>query len=61
VEIRRPHPTIDFEVAALSLAYEKRMGDRGWIATLAVRPYERAGMRIFGRADVWRKELRPCA
>jgi mycothiol synthase len=89
------------EVAAVSLAYAKRMGDWGWIATLGVRPawrrrglglallhesfrrlaergeataalgvdsenptgatrlYERAGMRIFWRTDVWRKELRP--
>jgi len=88
------------EVVAASLDYAKRMGDWGWIATLAVRPawrrrglglallhesfrrfaergetvaalgvdsqnptgathlYERAGMRIFWRADVWRKELR---
>jgi len=91
------------EVAAVSLDYAKRMGDWGWIATLAVRPawrrrglglallhesflrlaergeataalgvdsenptgatrlYERAGMRIFWRADVWRKEVRPGA
>jgi len=89
------------EIVAVSLDYAKRMGDWGWIATLAVRPawrrrglglallhegfrrlagrgetiaalgvdsenptgatrlYERAGMRIFWRADVWRKEVRP--
>lgn len=88
------------EVAALSLNYDKRMGDWGWIASLAVRPawrrrglghallresfrrfaergeptvalgvdsenptgatrlYERAGMDVLWRADVWQKELR---
>ncbi len=90
----------DDEVAALSLNYDKRMGDWGWIGTLAVRPawrrrglglallhesfrrfadrgettvalgvdsenptgatrlYERAGMRVLWRADIWQKELR---
>ncbi len=89
------------ELAAVSLNYPKRMGDWGWIGTLAVRPawrrrgigaallqegfrrfaelgetvvalgvdsenpsgatrlYERAGMRVLWRADVWRKVLRP--
>jgi mycothiol synthase len=88
------------ELAAASLNYRKRLGDWGWIATLAVRPtwqrrgvglallhegfrrfaelgettaalgvdsenptgatrlYERAGMHVLWRADVWRKELR---
>lgn len=89
------------EVAALALNYDKRMGDWGWIGTLAVRPawrrrglgmallhesfyrfaergettaalgvdsenptgatrlYERVGMQVLWRADVWQKELRP--
>lgn len=89
------------EIAAVSLNYEKRMGDWGWIGTLAVRPgwrrrglgrallqesfhrfarrgetkaalgvdgenptgatrlYERAGMHVLWRADVWQKDLRP--
>ena len=89
------------EIAAVSLNYEKRLGNWGWIGTLAVRPawrarglglallresfrrfadrgettaalgvdsqnptgatrlYERAGMRVLWRADVWRKDLRP--
>lgn len=88
------------ELAAISLNYPKRMGDWGWIGTLAVRPawrrrglglallresfrrfhargervvalgvdaenptgatrlYERAGMGVLWRADVWRKEIR---
>jgi mycothiol synthase len=88
------------EVAGLSLNYDKRMGDWGWVANLAVRPawrkrglglallqesfrrfaergentvalgvdsenptgatrlYERAGMTVLWRADVWQKELR---
>ena len=88
------------EVAGLSFNYDKRMGDWGWIANLAVRPawrrrglglallqesfrrfaehgeatvalgvdsenptgatrlYERAGMTVLWRADVWQKELR---
>lgn len=88
------------EIAGLSLNYDKRMGDWGWIANLAVRPawrrrglglallhesfrrfaergeitvalgvdsenptgatrlYERAGMQVLWRADVWQKELR---
>jgi mycothiol synthase len=88
------------EIAGLSLNYDKRMGDWGWIANLAVRPawrrrglglallqesfcrfaergettvalgvdsenptgatrlYERAGMTVLWRADVWQKELR---
>jgi ribosomal protein S18 acetylase RimI-like enzyme len=88
------------EVAGVALNYPKRMGDWGWIGTVAVRPawrrrglglallresfrrfreagersvalgvdaenptgatrlYERAGMRVLWRADVWRKELR---
>jgi ribosomal protein S18 acetylase RimI-like enzyme len=87
------------EIAAVSLNYWKRLGDWGWVGTLAVRPawrrrglglallhegfrrfhergertvalgvdsenptgatrlYERAGMRVLWRADVWRKEL----
>lgn len=91
------------ELAAVSLNYPKRLGDWGWIGTLAVRPawrrrglglallhegfrrfadrgettaalgvdsenptgatrlYERAGMRVLWRADVWRKEVRPGA
>jgi len=90
----------DAEVAGLSFNYDKRMGDWGWIANLAVRPawrqrglghallqesfrrfaergetsvalgvdsenptgatrlYERAGMTVLWRADVWQKELR---
>jgi len=88
------------EVAGLSFNYDKRMGDWGWIANLAVRPawrrrglglvllqesfrrfaergegtvalgvdsenptgatrlYERAGMTVLWRADIWQKELR---
>ena len=88
------------EIAGVSLNYAKRIGDWGWIGTLAVRPawrrrglglallhesfrrfadrgetivalgvdsenptgatrlYERAGMRVLWRADVWQKELR---
>ncbi len=88
------------EVAGLSVNYDKRMGDWGWIGNLAVRPawrrrglglvllqesfrrfaergentvalgvdsenptgatrlYERAGMDVLWRADVWQKELR---
>lgn len=91
------------ELAAVSLNYAKRLGDWGWIGTLAVRPawrqrglgmallhegfrrfaaqgetvaalgvdsanptgatrlYERAGMRVLWRADVWRKVLRAAA
>lgn len=57
----------------LSLLYEsfRRFADRGeTVAALGVdsenptgatRLYERAGMRILWRADVWRKELRPGA
>ncbi len=89
------------EIAGVSLNYPKRMGNWGWIGTLAVRAawrrrglglallhegfrrfeergetvaalgvdsenptgagrlYERAGMRILWRADLWRKELEP--
>ena len=89
------------EVVGVSLNYAKRMGDWGFIRTLAVREawrrrgiglallhesfrrfaargettaalgvdsenptgatrlYERAGMRVLWRADVWQKELRP--
>lgn len=91
------------ELAAVSINYPKRMGNWGWIGTLAVRPpwrrrglglalllesfrrfhgrgervvalgvdaenptgatrlYERAGMGVLWRADVWRKEIRPGA
>jgi ribosomal protein S18 acetylase RimI-like enzyme len=87
------------EIAAVSLNYAKRMGDWGWVGTLAVRPawrrrglglallrdsfrrfhaqgervvglgvdvenptgagrlYERAGMHVLWKADVWRKDL----